>query len=475
MGVHWRPGDDPKKRIFSRWPKNTPGSRGGEFAPAGQGIPDDGSFLDASDADAEDFRRQLRAELDEARPREVDRGLLGTERKNARRKNRRAQERNRRRRALQHREGHIGDERFEGRRPYFAYGMNSDKQGMGARTGAKPSGSAILQGHGFEFRGGVANVEPDPKAAVKGSLWMVDENDLATLDRFEGYPWAYSRKLIKVDTPDGPVEAYVYLMDEEQIAQRLEHKPAQHYLEAIGRGRRRQGQTTVDVEDAVRRVFERRERNSPDARARRRVENSADRVQSLSGGRLVEARNEARKLEMYEEEAKLREEILRREKRQMKRKKRLEKRSLARSPKKNWIEMLPEPLQNRFEKSWLHRVAEHLVDKGFSVGHAIATGVNAAKKACSTGDLNWPGKQNINIASRAQACAAVAVWEAMKAASKARKVSKGTDVTEADVDAVLQGLPFASAERIEKCIRRADQRFEQRQIEHAAEEIAKSI
>jgi hypothetical protein len=55
------------------------------------------------------------------------------------------------------------------------------------------------------------------------------------------------------------------------------------------------------------------------------------------------------------------------------------------------------------------------------VGQAVATAVNAAKKMCATGDLNWPGLQNVNPGSRAQACAAVARWNAMKAAARASK------------------------------------------------------
>lgn len=106
----------------------------------------------------------------------------------------------------------------------------------------------------------------------------------------------------------------------------------------------------------------------------------------------------------------------------------------------NWITRLPKPLQEGFLHSWLHRVATHLVDdKGFTVGHAIATGVNAAKKACATGDLNWPGVQHINLASRAQACAAVSMWEAMKAASH-RTQKSAEDVTEEEVEEVLKAL-----------------------------------
>lgn len=90
---------------------------------------------------------------------------------------------------------------------------------------------------------------------------------------------------------------------------------------------------------------------------------------------------------------------------------------LDRSPKANWVERaggLP---------SYIERIAVHLVnERGFSVGHAVATAVNAARTWCSTGDVKqWPGFQNINAGSRAEACAAVARWEAMKAAARSRR------------------------------------------------------
>lgn len=52
--------------------------------------------------------------------------------------------------------------------------------------------------------------------------------------------------------------------------------------------------------------------------------------------------------------------------------------------------------------------------------HAIATAVNVVKKMCATGDVNFPGVQQVNGGSRAEACAAAARWEAMKAAAKAK-------------------------------------------------------
>lgn len=79
----------------------------------------------------------------------------------------------------------------------------------------------------------------------------------------------------------------------------------------------------------------------------------------------------------------------------------------------NWVDQ-----QGGLPK-FIKRIANHLKLKGYSDSRAIATAVNAAKKMCRTGDTNFPGKQQVNLGSRAEACAAVAQWEKMKAKSKA--------------------------------------------------------
>lgn len=66
---------------------------------------------------------------------------------------------------------------------------------------------------------------------------------------------------------------------------------------------------------------------------------------------------------------------------------------------------------------YIKRIAKHLQEKGMDESRAIATAVNAAKKMCATGDTNFPGSQDVNAGSRAEACAAVAQWEAKKAKS----------------------------------------------------------
>ena len=81
----------------------------------------------------------------------------------------------------------------------------------------------------------------------------------------------------------------------------------------------------------------------------------------------------------------------------------------------NWIE------QQGGLPSYIERIAVHLHRKGMPVSRAIATAVNAAKKMCATGDVNWPGLQQVNPGSRAEACAAVARWTQMKAAARAQR------------------------------------------------------
>lgn len=87
----------------------------------------------------------------------------------------------------------------------------------------------------------------------------------------------------------------------------------------------------------------------------------------------------------------------------------------------NWVEEcggLP-----RFIK----RISKHLREKGMPESQAIATAVNACKKMCATGDTNFPGRQSVNKMSRAQACAAVAEWEKLKACAARKRATDSGD------------------------------------------------
>jgi HK97 family phage major capsid protein/HK97 family phage prohead protease len=73
-----------------------------------------------------------------------------------------------------------------------------------------------------------------------------------------------------------------------------------------------------------------------------------------------------------------------------------------------------------------------------SESHAIAVAVNAAKKMCATGELNFPGHQTVNPGSRAEACAAVAAWTAKKAQAHADNRSEMSELETRTVDVDLE-------------------------------------
>lgn len=66
--------------------------------------------------------------------------------------------------------------------------------------------------------------------------------------------------------------------------------------------------------------------------------------------------------------------------------------------------------------TYIKRIVKHLRAKGMNESRAIATAKNAAQKMCDSGDTNFPGKQDANPGSRAEACAAVAEWNAKRKA-----------------------------------------------------------
>lgn len=96
---------------------------------------------------------------------------------------------------------------------YFAYGANLDLKGMRDRyTGCQPLTRALLPNHRLVFRG-AADIEFSPGEAVQGALYRISPDNLKSLDRFEGYPRLYDRKIVQAASPEGTTfEATVYQM-----------------------------------------------------------------------------------------------------------------------------------------------------------------------------------------------------------------------------------------------------------------------
>lgn len=106
---------------------------------------------------------------------------------------------------------------------------------------------------------------------------------------------------------------------------------------------------------------------------------------------------------------------------------------------KNWVDAcggLPK---------YIKRITKHLKEKGMPESQAIATAVNAAKKMCASGDVNFPGKQNVNAGSRAEACTAVAEWEKLKACAARKRATNASAARAVEWAAEMDGQPYAAS------------------------------
>lgn len=98
---------------------------------------------------------------------------------------------------------------------YFAYGSNMDKNQMAYRCpNAVPVGKAELLNHKLIFRG-YADVIPEGNIAdskVTGIVWKITKECRKALDRYEGWPRLYQRKMVTVIMDGKPVRAMMYYM-----------------------------------------------------------------------------------------------------------------------------------------------------------------------------------------------------------------------------------------------------------------------
>jgi gamma-glutamylcyclotransferase (GGCT)/AIG2-like uncharacterized protein YtfP len=121
---------------------------------------------------------------------------------------------------------------------YFAYGMNTDTEAMALRTGTPLAiGRGMVRDHAFRFAIH-ADVFPKPGTNTFGVLWELDDDQLASLDKREGYPYYYNRKKVTVEAGGQSYEAWMYFMTPGHVSQ----PPYQSYYDMLSRG-----YTTFDV------------------------------------------------------------------------------------------------------------------------------------------------------------------------------------------------------------------------------------
>jgi len=116
---------------------------------------------------------------------------------------------------------------------YFAYGANLNLEGMQNRCpGYRKVEAALLHNYKLVFRG-VADVIPAAGDAVMGAVYLLNKEHFAALDRFEGYPHLYIRKVVEVETLSGKkLQAVVYIMTKKSHPR----PPSDHYLSTIIKG-----------------------------------------------------------------------------------------------------------------------------------------------------------------------------------------------------------------------------------------------
>lgn len=116
---------------------------------------------------------------------------------------------------------------------YIAFGGNLCKRRMRQRCpGARPVGKFMLTKAKLVFRG-VADVEYSPNDSVPCGLWLIDKQDEAALDRYEGVSSGmyYKEESIVLKYQGKPKNALIYLMHSDGV-----YPPSKDYVETIRQG-----------------------------------------------------------------------------------------------------------------------------------------------------------------------------------------------------------------------------------------------
>ena len=100
---------------------------------------------------------------------------------------------------------------------YFAYGSNIHLGQMAYRCpDAQVVGPVELEGYELLFRrGGFATIAPKEGETVTGLLWSITPGCERSLDRYEGYPRFYDKRMVTVRDSEGrSLSVMAYIMDE---------------------------------------------------------------------------------------------------------------------------------------------------------------------------------------------------------------------------------------------------------------------
>ena len=100
---------------------------------------------------------------------------------------------------------------------YFAYGSNINLEQMDYRCpDATVIGPVTLENYELLFRrGGFATIAPCEGGKVHGLLWNITPECERSLDRYEGYPRFYDKRMVTVRDGEGrSLSVMAYILDE---------------------------------------------------------------------------------------------------------------------------------------------------------------------------------------------------------------------------------------------------------------------
>lgn len=119
---------------------------------------------------------------------------------------------------------------------YIAYGSNINLEQMAYRCPhSKVVGASEIKDYELEFRD-VATIVPNKGATVPVLIWELDERDLPTLNKYEGYPRLYRQEEMTFELNGKEVKGMVYLMNYGELS-----PPSQMYYNIILQGYKENG------------------------------------------------------------------------------------------------------------------------------------------------------------------------------------------------------------------------------------------
>lgn len=120
--------------------------------------------------------------------------------------------------------------------------MFNENGGMSNRySTARKAGTSIIHDYRLMFKGSASGnyliIEKVNGHAVPVGVFVVNEDDETSLDRYEGYPTFYYKKDIRIElkTENGSfsqIDAFVYIMHQD----RKLGKPSDEYVERVSEG-----------------------------------------------------------------------------------------------------------------------------------------------------------------------------------------------------------------------------------------------